>query len=87
MLEGQEAEQLNERIRQRNREARAETLQQAKAQAAGREPFDLNALRALVDLSRWTPEELEYKYYVENPELKTMREFAELLELLWRWRD
>lgn len=73
----------------------AEKLANAKADARrqGKEPFDLEKLESLCDTSnkgRMAPLEerfakFEWKYYVENPKILTIEEFAKEVEELNRW--
>jgi hypothetical protein len=74
---------------------RAAELDAAKADAArrGKEPFDLARLEALCDTShegRMPPveerrAELERKYYVYNPDVMTLEEFARVVAESNRW--
>lgn len=67
-------------------------LQDAKEKApAGKEPFDIEMLGNLYDLTsedralRLTPEKirwLEVQYYLRNPNIMTLKEFAQRRELL-----
>lgn len=79
----------------RHLEKRAETLAEAKVEAAGRgkEPFDLAKLETLCDTSHEgsTPpseeriKEYEWKYYVSHRTTMTLREFEAEVSELSRW--
>jgi hypothetical protein len=94
-LKGKDAEDFLDALDRRNREAMKDSLAKAKADAAsrGKEPFDLEKLEQLCDTShegRLDPVDerrarLEYKYYVTNPEIKTIAEFAALITELSKW--
>jgi|GEM_PF-3101656 len=88
-LEGQDALDYLNALERESTQIKAENLQLAKREAtqAGKETFDHGALRGLVDTSRWSESELEYMYYVDHRQLKTLRAFADLLKQLWFWRD
>lgn len=84
-----------EQIKRENREKAEAALAQRKAEAAarGKEPFDLEKLETMADTStegRKDPIEqrrayYEYKYYVEHPEYMTLRELADLVNLVSRY--
>jgi len=93
-LSDEESLALHEQIKQRNAQKRAEAYARAReaADASGKEPFDLaklGKLCALDALERMTPEErakyLDYEYYVDYPDLRTLAEFAAILEERGRW--
>lgn len=73
-------------LRQLAAERRAQTAQ-AKSAAVGKEPFDIDKLSRIYDLSdddgvvRLSGERieaLEAAYYLDCPELKTLQEFADM---------
>ena len=95
-LTGQDAIALHDRLRADSERDRAEQLAAARADAAarGKEPFDLDTLERIVDTS--SPDgnlapvatrraRLEYQYYVDNPRISTLAEFALLLRDLRQW--
>ena len=94
-LEGKEALELHEALKQRNAERRAKALAEARAEAAGRgkQPFDLTALEQLCDTSsegRVDPidvrqDRYEHMYYVEYPDLMTLAELAKKIEEINKW--
>jgi hypothetical protein len=94
-LKGKDAEAFLDALDRRDREAMKDSLAKAKAEAAakGKEPFDLEKLERLCDTSnegRQDPiderrAQLEYKYYVTNPEIMTIADFAALVEELKKW--
>jgi hypothetical protein len=94
-LKGKDAEAFLDGIEQRNREEKEQQLAKAiaNATAKGKEPFDLEKLERLCDTSRegrLEPDNerrarLEYKYYVTNPEIMTIAEFARLIDELGKW--
>lgn len=94
-LTGKAAEEFMKAIRERNEKTRADLLARAKESAAtsGKEPFDLAKLEALCDTSaegRVDPvesrqERYEYMYYVQNPDLMTLKDLAELITHLSQW--
>jgi len=87
-------EYLNE-LFQKEDQRRAEMLAKAKAEAAarGKEPFDLEKLEQLCDTSsegRVDPVEtrrkdFEFMYYVHNPDIQTIKEFAAFIERTNKW--
>ena len=81
--------QLRDALQQRKE---VEREQVAKARAtSGKEPFDIEKLHALYNLT-WdlhaaplTPsiiEDYERRYYLESPQVKTLHQFADLLAML-----
>jgi hypothetical protein len=97
ILEGEEAKLFAENIRLRNLQRSQEILQQRKEEArgTGKEPFDLEKLFLLVDASAYVDaktfeeqkEKLEYRYYVEQTDLMTIKDFAEHILEMYKWRD
>ncbi len=91
-LKGEDAKKVLADIHQRNERLREEQLTSAKeaAAAVGKERFDLERLETLCDTSidgflapvESRRRDLEYRYYVNNPTLKTIEEFAALLTRL-----
>jgi hypothetical protein len=89
MSDENEGKSVIDEILERNRRLMAEQLAKAKAdaQANGKEPFDLEALERLCDTSGdgvvapidERRARFEYKYYVENPSIRTIADFAALL--------
>ena len=85
-LTGKDAEAFVAELRERNTKIRADALDRAKTDAAlaGKERFDLAKLEALADTSRegkLDPVEerrakFEEMYYVEYPDVMTIKDFA-----------
>jgi hypothetical protein len=94
-LKGKDAEEFADAVARRNLELQKQQLEKAiaDANAKGKEPFDLDRLEQLCDTSREGRVDpvddrrarFEYKYYVENPEIMTIAEFAGLVAELNRW--
>ncbi len=94
-LTGKAAEEFAMHAAQRSRQLREEALADARreADATGKERFDLAKLEAMCDTSREgrvDPEPVrwarfEESYYVDYPEIRTLKEFAAKLEELNRW--
>ena len=94
-LSGRDADDFMAAITKANNEERARLLEEAKreAEANNKERFDLEKLETMCDTSRegrLDPYEVRYArfeemYYVRNPELRTLEEFAALVEELNRW--
>ena len=94
-LKGEDAKKVLAEIHQRNERLREEQLTSAKeaAVSAGKEPFDLEKLETLCDTSidgflapiESRRRDLEYRYYVNNPTIKTIEEFADLLTRLAKY--
>jgi hypothetical protein len=90
-LTGQEALDFFEELKRKHAKQMAEDLarEKADAQRRGKEPFDLEKLARLVDVtttdegSPIPPEErqamFEYEYYVNKPSKMTLAEYAEFL--------
>ncbi len=86
-----------ERLLQEQRTSRAMRLDEARRKqiAAGKEPFDLTALEAIYDttneMTRRDPEPTvrtmfwEEKYYLLHPDVRTIREFAEVRKAMDLW--
>ena len=82
-------------VARRASDERAQRLAEARARsiASGKEPFDLEKLETLCDTSREgrldsydvRHARFEEMYYVRNPEVRTLEEFAALVEELNRW--
>lgn len=89
-LSGKDADDFFESLKQRNEDEKARLLAKQKAEAAqrGKEPFDLGRLEQLCDTThagRLAPleerqAELEWLYYVTNPSIMTIAEFAAHVE-------
>jgi hypothetical protein len=96
-LSGEAAKEFTEKIRLRNQLIAEESLRQKKIEAlhTKKEVFDYEKLRQLVDPDYYadasTPERrlerLEYKYYVDNADLKTLQEFADHIIEVYRWKE
>jgi hypothetical protein len=94
-LTGKDADDLFEKIRERNAKERAERFARARADAdaRGKEPFDLAKLETMADTSsegRMDPEEsrrarFEEMYYVDYPAILTIEDFAAKVEELNKW--
>lgn len=94
-LKGKDAENFMDEVSKQQDKQRDEALARCKAEAAtrGKEPFDLEKLEQLCDTSsegRLAPVErrradLEYKYYVSNRSMMTLKEFADLIETVRKW--
>lgn len=90
------ANELFNRIREENRKRHAQLMDEAKhkADAIGKEPFNLAKLEEFCDTSRegrLAPEderrrEYEDLYYIGNPKLMTMKELAEYITYLRQWK-
>lgn len=91
-LKGKAAKAFAEAVARRNRELRDKQRSEAitRAQAKGKEPFDLDRLEQLCDTSRegrMGPVDerrarFEYKYYVEHPDVMTLAAFAAVVRAL-----
>jgi hypothetical protein len=91
ILEGDEARRFSEELRHQQAERDTKILEERKSEAKniGKEMFDLEALKALVDTRGYTKimddvekerKQLEYEYYVScvaSP--KTINEFADFI--------
>lgn len=94
-LRGKDALEFFDAVARRSLALRKQQLATAiaDAKASGKEPFDLEKLERLCDTSsegRLDPVDerrarLEYKYYVTNPEIMTLAEFAYLVNELSKW--
>ena len=94
-LKGKDAEEFLQQIERRNAEVKRQELANAKddAVARGKEQFDLAKLEALCDTSsegRLAPIDerrkwFEYLYYVSNPQVMTVSEFATIIEKMNKW--
>lgn len=94
-LRGDAAKEFANQVRAHHEARNAQRLADAKADALRRnkEPFDLQKLESLCDTSsegRIAPLEerlakFEWKYYVSNPNVMTIEEFAKEVEELSRW--
>jgi hypothetical protein len=94
-LTGKDADEFLEALKNRNQKEHVEALEQAKAEAAkrGKEPFDLAKLEQLCDTSsegRLAPlderrDRFEYMYYVNNPSIMTIAEFAAYVDRVNKW--
>jgi hypothetical protein len=87
-------EWLRNRIAEQNSD-RSEQLDRARSEAriTGKEPFDRDKLGGMIDLrscgsgNGWEidPDDIEsceFRYYVMHPQFKTLREFAEFVEVM-----
>ena len=82
-----------DQIRRDNEQRTRELLERKKAEALarGKEPFDFERLRSMAPtdaLGSTTDEQqtlLERLYYVDHPEILTLREFADHVRLLSTW--
>jgi hypothetical protein len=94
-LTGKDADDFFEELERRNQQEHDEALRQAKTDAArrGKEAFDLEELEQLCDTSsegRMAPVDerrsrFEYMYYVNNPSIMTIAEFADYIERINKW--
>ncbi len=85
-LEGKDAQDFHNELKRRNVELAIQWLIDAKDEAIkrGKEPFDIKKLKILVDPYKFSDEKLENWYYVEEPQLMTLLEFAESIkQTLW----
>jgi hypothetical protein len=97
ILNDKESKIAFEEVRARNKNLMEDWLKEAKLSAASgnKEVFDYEKLKTLVDVSYFadakTPEQeklnLEYKYYVENPDLMTIEDFSNLILEFYKWCD
>jgi len=75
----------------RRRAEAAAQLEEAtkKAEAAGKEPFDLATFERLLGRGSQAGCERERRvsYYISNPEIQTMMEFVAFLERIEPWED
>ena len=94
-LTGKAAWEFARHAAQRSRQLREEALADARreADAAGKERFDLAKLETMCDTTRegrLDPDPLRWArfediYYVDYPEIRTLRDFAVKVEELNRW--
>ena len=101
VLTGQEAIDFSNAIFERNQKIREEELAEGKALAAtnGKEPFDLDEFAKYIDI-QWRVEYSDYpqvvtreekiehwtySYYVMNPDILTLKDFAVCVEELRKW--
>lgn len=94
-VSGKDADKFMDEIFADEEKRRAEQLAGSKADAAarGKEPFDLATLEQMCDTSsegRLAPLEkrrvdFEYMYYVNNPSIMTLADFAALIERVKKW--
>jgi len=94
-LKGAEALALHAKLKEEDANARVASLAAAKAQAPeeGKEPFNLHKLETLCDTSqagRMAEEgdrqaTYEYMYYVEYKNVRTLQEFAAIVERIAPW--
>jgi hypothetical protein len=85
-LSGKDADDFVAETFRRHEQTRADSLAKSKSEAVatGKEPFDLAKLESLVDTSiegvlaplEERRRHFEYIYYVANPSIKTLEEFA-----------
>ncbi len=97
ILEGNAAKEFTETTLQRNILLMEESLKQKKLEAfdTGKETFDYEKLKSFVDPDYYadaaTPEKrierLEYKYYVGNSEIMTLKEFADHIIEIYKWKE
>jgi hypothetical protein len=88
-LKGDEAKRFLDEILLRTERIKQEQFEAAKeaAMASGKEPFNLEQLETLCDtsLDGFVPptesrrRDLEYRYYVLSPTVRTLEEFAALI--------
>jgi hypothetical protein len=96
-LNDKETLDIVDQLIERNDRIRRESLEKSKLEAViiGKEKFDYVILRQYVDPDQYigipSPEErvfrLEYKYYVELPQIMTLKEFSEFIFEMYKWRD
>ncbi len=94
-LTGKEAKEFADAIAARNEKQRQEDLAHEKAEALrrGKEPFDLAKLEEMCDTTsegRLDPLDVrqarfEYLYYVQHPELMTLKDLAAHIERTNKW--
>jgi hypothetical protein len=97
ILEGDAAKEFTEKIRLRNIQLAEESLKEEKRKAAqtGKEAFDYQKLKSFVDPDYYADaetlekriERLEYKYYVGNSEIMTIKEFADHIIEIYKWKE
>ncbi len=96
-LKGEAAKEFVRNARERDRIFAEENLRQKKLEAvhSGKEPFDYEKLKSFVDPDYYadagTPEKrierLEYKYYVSNSRVMSLKEFADHIIEVYKWKE
>ncbi len=97
IVEGEAAKEFVDNLMERNRIFAEESLRQKKLEAvhSGKEPFDYEKLKSFVDPDYYagasTPEKrierLEYKYYVGSSEIMNLKEFADHIIEIYKWKE
>jgi hypothetical protein len=97
ILNDEESKALFELTRQKNELQKKIWLHEAKEKSVitGKEVFNYEKLRTFVDPDYYADagtlekriERLEYKYYVDNSDIMTLKDFADHIIEVYKWKE